>query len=57
MYRPEGFDVVLDPGQSGEATVSASSDDADPGTELEYGVRTPAGKSTVAVTVATETTN
>jgi len=54
MYRPEGFDIVLDPGEFGEATISASSNDADPETELEYGVRTPAGKSTVAVTVATE---
>jgi hypothetical protein len=54
LYRPKGFDIVLDPGESGETTVSASSRDADPGTELEYGVRTPAGRSTVAVTVTTE---
>jgi hypothetical protein len=57
MYRPKGFDIVLDPGGSGEATVSASSRDADPGTELEYGVRTPEGESTVAVTVETESSS
>lgn len=57
MYRPEGFDIVLDPGESGEATVLASSKNADPGTELKYGVRTPAGKSTVFVTVGTESTS
>jgi hypothetical protein len=54
LYRPKGFDIALAPGESGEATVSASSRDADPGTGLEYGVRTPAGESTVAVAVATE---
>lgn len=54
MYRPNGFDIALDSGASGEATVSASSDEADPGTELEYDVRTPAGQSTVAVAVETE---
>lgn len=54
MYRPKGFDIVLDPGESGEATVSASSENVEPGTELNYGVRTPAGSSTVSVTVETE---
>jgi hypothetical protein len=54
MYRPKGFDIVLDPGESDETTVSASSRDADPGTGLEYGVRTPVGKSTVAVAVEPE---
>lgn len=54
LYRPKGFDIVLDPGESREATVSASSEDAAPGTELQYGVRTPAGESTVTVAVETE---
>jgi hypothetical protein len=54
ICRPEGFDVALGPGESGEATVPASSEEADPGTELGYGVRTPAGESTVTVTVAPE---
>jgi hypothetical protein len=57
LYRPKAFDIVLDPGRSGEATVSASSEDADPGTELEYGVRTPAGKSTVTVAVEHESSS
>jgi hypothetical protein len=54
MYRPKGFDILLEPGASDEATVSASSRDADPGTGLEYGVRTPTGQSTVAVAVEAE---
>lgn len=54
MYRPKGFDIVLDPGGSDEATVSASTKDADPGTGLEYGIRTPVGQSTVAVAVEPE---
>ena len=78
LYRPKAFDIVLDPGASDETTVSASSEpprgqaprhspcflcrDADPGSSLEYGVRTPAGQSTVAIAVepesnATERTN
>ncbi len=51
LYRPKGFDIVLTPGESGEATVSASSEDADPGRELDYGVRTPTEESGVSVTV------
>jgi hypothetical protein len=54
MYRPKAFDIALDAGESGEATVSASADGAEPGTDLSYGVRTPAGESTVAVTVEAE---
>jgi len=54
LYRPKGFDIVLGSGESGETTVSASAERADPGAELEYGVRTPAGKSTVTVTVEAE---
>lgn len=62
LYRPKGFDIPLDPGAAGEATVSASSTNANPGTELTYGIRTPTGRSEVAVTVesaptATENTN
>lgn len=56
LYRPKGFDIPLDPGRSGEATVSASSEDADPERELEYGLRTPAGKSNLTVTVEAEST-
>ena len=57
MYMPKGFDVSLDPGASGADTVNAEIRDADPGKEIEYGVRTPAGETTVHVTVerATET--
>ena len=51
LYRPKGFDIVLDPMESGEGTVSATSKNADPGRELNYGVRTPAGESEVSVTV------
>lgn len=54
MYMPKAFDLPLDPGESGTATVEASIEDADSGTEIEYGVRTPAGESTVAVTVEGE---
>ncbi len=53
LYRPKGFHIELEPGASGEATVSASSKDTEPGTELRYGVRTPAGRSAVAVAVET----
>ncbi|MFC7059306.1 hypothetical protein [Halovenus salina] len=53
-YRPKGFDIVPDADESGETTVSASAEGAEPGTTLEYGVRTPAGRSTVTVTVEDE---
>jgi len=56
MYMRKAFDLPLDPGESATATVEASIEDADSGTEIEYGVRTPAGESTVAVTVEGEST-
>ena len=52
MYYPKGFDIVLDSGESDEATVSAES--ATPGSKLNYGVRTSAGRSRVTVAVETE---
>lgn len=57
LYRPKGFDIPLEPGASGEATISASSEGAESGRELEYGLRTPAGKSELTVTVAAESTD
>lgn len=57
MYRPKGFDIPFDPGTSGEATVSASSEAAEPGQELEYGIRTPTAESDVTVTVEAESTS
>lgn len=54
LYQPKGFDIVLDPGETGEATVSASSEGADPGRELDYGIRTPTEQSGVGVTVESE---
>jgi hypothetical protein len=56
LYQPKGFDISLAAGESGEATVSASSKNAEPGKELEYRIRTPAGKSKVSVTVESEAT-
>ncbi|MFD1525161.1 hypothetical protein, partial [Halolamina salina] len=41
LYAPRGFDIPLDPGQSGTETVGAEVRDADPGREIDYGVRTP----------------
>lgn len=54
LYMPEGFDIVLDPGESGTANVEASTEHADPDQEIEYGVRTPAGEGSVAVTIESE---
>ncbi|NHX36714.1 MULTISPECIES: hypothetical protein [Halolamina] len=51
LYKPEGFDVPLDPGESGTATVTAEARDADPGREIDYGIRTPTGETTVTVAV------
>ncbi|QKY20217.1 hypothetical protein B4589_007440 [Halolamina sp. CBA1230] len=51
MYMPKGFAVSLDPGASGADTVEAEIRDAEDGKEIEYGVRTPAGETTVSVTV------
>lgn len=51
LYRPKGFDIELDAGESGEASVSASAEGADSGKEIDYGVRTPVGETTVTVTV------
>lgn len=56
-HMAKGFDIVLGSGESGEATVSASTNRADPGTELKYGVRTPAGVSDETVTVETESSS
>ncbi|KPN29334.1 hypothetical protein SY89_00047 [Halolamina pelagica] len=55
LYKPEGFDIPLDPGESNTATVAAEARDAEPGRELEYEVRTPTGETTVTVTVEGET--
>jgi hypothetical protein len=51
MYMPKAFDVALDSGESGTATVEAEIEDAEAGKAIEDGVRTSAGESTVAVTV------
>jgi hypothetical protein len=51
LYMPKAFDLPLDPGESGTATVEAEIKDADAGKTIEYGVRTPDCESTVAVTV------
>ena len=55
MYMPEGFDIPLDSGASGEASVEADVRDAESGREIDYGVRTPAGETEVSVTVEGET--
>lgn len=55
LYRPEGFDVELVPGESGSATVEATSEGADSGQTLSYGIRTPLGRREVSVDVATAT--
>lgn len=51
LYMPKGFDIALDPGESGTERVEASTEDADPGQEIEYGIRTPVGEGSVSVTV------
>ena len=56
FYHPKGFDIELESGASGEATVSAEVDDAEPGRELSYGVRTATGTSTVTTTVESAST-
>ena len=59
-YQPKGFDLALAPGESATATVPASSENAESGRTLEYGVRTAAGRATVATSVegeSTESTN
>ncbi|MFC7071565.1 hypothetical protein ACFQJ7_16780 [Halovenus rubra] len=51
LYAPKRFDIELDTGEADEDTMPASTENAEPGTELSYGIRTPAEQSTVAVTV------
>jgi hypothetical protein len=51
VYRAYGFDIVLEPGVSDEATVSASSNSGQ-----FYEVRTPAGRSEVTVAVEESST-
>lgn len=50
-YYPKGFDVVLEPGESGSTTVRATSEGAKGGDVLEYGVRTPVGRREMRVAV------
>lgn len=57
LYMPEGFDIVLDSRDSGEAKVSADIKAGHSGGMVTYQVRTPAGRSEVAVTVETESTS
>lgn len=56
LYRPKGFDIALDPGESGTERVEASTEDADSGQEIDYGIRTPAGERSVSVTVEAQST-
>lgn len=53
-YRPEAFDVELDPGESGIATVDATSEGAEPGRSIRYDLRTPLGARDVTVAVEAE---
>ena len=57
LYKPEQFDIVLDPGDTGKANVSADIGAGHPGGQETYQIRTPAGRSEVAVTVETESTS
>lgn len=57
MYMAKGFDIVLDSGEFGTAKVSADIGAGHPGGQETYQVRTPAGRSEVAVTVETESTS
>jgi len=57
LYAPAGFDIPLDAGQSGTERVEAEIRDAEPGKEIEYGVRTPDGETTVSVTVESDSTD
>jgi hypothetical protein len=54
MYKAERFDIVLHPGESGKGKVSTDISARHSGGEETYQVRTPAGRSEVAVTVETE---
>lgn len=51
MYMPKPVEITLAPGASGIDTVPAEVRDAEDGKEIEYGVRTPTGETTVSVTV------
>ncbi|MBP1987773.1 hypothetical protein [Halolamina salifodinae] len=57
LYRPKGFDIALDPGESGTESVEASTEDADPGQEIDYGIRTPAGQGSVSVTIESDSSS
>ncbi|MFB6220119.1 MAG: hypothetical protein ABEH90_01655 [Halolamina sp.] len=52
LHRPEGFDIPLDPGASGTATVEAT---AEAESKLRYGIRTPVRDTEVMVDVQGET--
>lgn len=51
MYMPDGFDIPLAAGESGTVTVGATAEGAQPGTPLDYDVRTAAGDTAVQVRV------
>ena len=51
LYSFRTFDNVLGPGESGESVVSIRTDNANPGDDLTYVVRTPTGTSEVSVAV------
>ncbi|WP_435118752.1 hypothetical protein [Halolamina sp. C58] len=55
LYAPKGFDIPLDPGQSGTERVAAEVRDAESVEEIEYGIRTPVGETTVTVAVESDT--
>jgi hypothetical protein len=54
LYQPKPVDLALAPGESATGTVPAKSGTAESGRTLEYDVRTPAGRTTVATTVEGE---
>lgn len=56
LYGPKGFDIALDPGESDTERVEASTEDADPGQEIDYGIRTPAGERSVTVAIEAQST-
>jgi len=62
MYRPKGFAVTLEAGESGSDAVSAEVQEGASERDIDYGVRTPTEATTVTVAVesgetATESSN
>lgn len=57
VYSAKGFDIVLDPGEADETSISARTRNAGRTSGATYRVRTPSGNSEVSVTIGGESSS